>query len=285
MLEAAVAFVGGLLSLLSPCSALLLPAFFAYAFPSRGQLLLRTGVFYLGLVTLLVPIGLGVGGLGTLFLEQRTELSLVAGLLLVAIGAYQLVVGGFEVPGARRIQGLAFGASGESLASTYVLGLVYGVGGFCSGPLLGGVLTIASTSGGAAQGAALLAVFGLGMAAPLFVLALAWDRLGTAGRGRLRGREVQVGPFRRHLAVLISSVMFILLGLGFMAFQGGNALGAVYEGAGLGDLALVAELAVQELAGRAPGLLLAAVLAPIVVWALLAWRIRPPQRSAREEQP
>ncbi len=47
-IEAMVAFAGGVLSLLSPCSALLLPAFFAYAFPSRGQLVLRTGVFYLG---------------------------------------------------------------------------------------------------------------------------------------------------------------------------------------------------------------------------------------------
>ena len=39
-IEAVVAFAGGVLSLLSPCSALLLPAFFAYAFPSRGQLVL-----------------------------------------------------------------------------------------------------------------------------------------------------------------------------------------------------------------------------------------------------
>ena len=120
-----MAFVGGVLSLLSPCSALLLPAFFAYAFPSRGQLLLRTLVFYLGLITLLVPIGLGIGALGSLFLERRAELSLIAGLLLIGIGAYQLAIGGFELPGASRLQGRSFGVSGESLATTYVLGLVY----------------------------------------------------------------------------------------------------------------------------------------------------------------
>ena len=40
MVEASflASFLGGLLSLLSPCSALLLPAFFAYAFQSRGEL-------------------------------------------------------------------------------------------------------------------------------------------------------------------------------------------------------------------------------------------------------
>jgi len=43
------AFLGGVLTLLSPCSALLLPAFFAYAFASRSRLLGRTAVFYAGL--------------------------------------------------------------------------------------------------------------------------------------------------------------------------------------------------------------------------------------------
>ncbi|CAN5391799.1 hypothetical protein BH23ACT7_BH23ACT7_20540 [soil metagenome] len=187
--EALVAFAGGGLSLLSSCSALLLPAFFAYAFPSRGQLVLRTGVFYLGLLTLFIPLGLGLGAIGSLFLERRAELSLIAGLLLIAIGSFQLVVGGFELPGAGRISGCRFGASGESLAASYALGLVYGIGGFCSGPLLGGVLTIAGASGGALDGALLLATFAAGMAAPLLILALLWERLGVAGRGRLRGRR------------------------------------------------------------------------------------------------
>jgi cytochrome c biogenesis protein CcdA len=44
------AFFGGILSLLSPCSALLLPAFFAYAFQSRKDLLTKTAIFYLGLL-------------------------------------------------------------------------------------------------------------------------------------------------------------------------------------------------------------------------------------------
>lgn len=274
MIEAVVAFIGGVLSLFSPCSALLLPAFFAYAFPSRGQLVLRTGVFYLGLITLLVPIGLGVGAIGSLFLERRAELSIIAGLLLIGIGAYQLAVGGFEIPGASRLQGRSFGVSGESLAATYVLGLVYGIGGFCSGPLLGGVLTIAGASGGALSGALLLAIFGLGMVTPLFILALAWERLGASGRGRLRGREIQVGPVRRHVSVVISSVLFIVLGIAFIAFQGGNALGSIYEALGAADVALQIESRVRDLATRAPLLLAALVVLPITALLAIAIRVR-----------
>ncbi len=271
-IEAVVAFAGGVLSLLSPCSALLLPAFFAYAFPSRGQLVLRTGIFYLGLITLLVPIGLGIGAFGSLFLERRTELSIVAGLLLVAIGVYQLAVGGFEIPGAARLQGRTFGVSGESLAATYVLGLVYGIGGFCSGPLLGGVLTIAGASGGAATGAALLAIFGLGMAAPLFLLALVWGRLGSTGRGRLRGREIQLGPIRRHSSILASSLLFVVLGIAFVAFQGGNALGSAYDALGAADLSLRIESAVHDLASQSPLILLAIVVAPVTLAVAVALR-------------
>jgi len=63
-------FLGGLLSLLSPCSALLLPAFFAYAFQSRGVLVGRTAVFYLGLCATLVPLGMGISAVGSLVYWQ-----------------------------------------------------------------------------------------------------------------------------------------------------------------------------------------------------------------------
>ena len=57
------AFLGGILTLISPCSALLLPAFFAYAFDGFGKLVSRTGLFYLGLCITLVPLGAGLGKL------------------------------------------------------------------------------------------------------------------------------------------------------------------------------------------------------------------------------
>jgi cytochrome c biogenesis protein CcdA len=272
-IETVIAFAGGVLSLLSPCSALLLPAFFAYAFPSRGQLLLRTGVFYLGLLTLFVPLGLGLGALGSLFLEHRTELAMVAGLLLIAIGSFQLLVGGFELPGAGRVQRRGFGVTSESAAATYVLGLVYGIGGFCSGPLLGGVLTIAGASGGAIAGAFLLAIFAAGMAAPLFVLALAWDRLGAMGRSHLRGREIQIGPLRRHSSVVVSSFLFIGLGVAFIVFQGSNALGGAYQALGASDLALTIESGVRDLAARAPLALLLVVGVPLAAILIIAARM------------
>lgn len=70
------AFLGGVLTLLSPCSVMLLPAFFSYAFSSPRQLLSRTGIFYLGLITTLVPLGVLAGTLGSYVNQHVSHSSL-----------------------------------------------------------------------------------------------------------------------------------------------------------------------------------------------------------------
>ena len=272
--ELPIAFAGGTLALLSPCSALLIPAFFAYAFPSRGQLMLRTAIFLAGLATVLIPVGLGVGALGSLILERRAEVTLVAGLLLIAIGAYQLLIGGFEVPGTAGLMGRV---SGDSAIATFALGAVYGIAGFCAGPILGGVLTIAATSGGAVTGGALLFVYALGMAVPLFVLALLWERIGPWARSHVSAGEWRLGRWSRPRVTVISSLMFIALGVVFIVFQGSNALTGVYESFGASDLSAELETAIGG-AIRDRGELamggLAALLGLLVIVALVLRRRR-----------
>src|SRR5918999_452098 len=124
-------FLGGLLSLLSPCSALLLPAFFAYAFQSRGELVGRTAVFYLGLCATLVPLGMGISAVSELVYGHRSTLITVSGLLIIAFGVLQLLGGGFTFGPVERLRG---GVKGSSLVATFSLGAVYGFAGFCSGP-------------------------------------------------------------------------------------------------------------------------------------------------------
>src|SRR5215208_743812 len=180
-------FLGGLLSLLSPCSALLLPAFFAYAFQSRGVLVGRTAVFYLGLCATLVPLGMGISAVSSLVYGHRSTLITVSGLIIITFGVIQALGGGFAFGPIERLRG---GISGSSLLATFCLGAVYGFAGFCSRPILGAVLTVAATSGSALRGAGLLATYAAGMAAPLFLMALLWDRLDLGHRRWLRGRWI-----------------------------------------------------------------------------------------------
>lgn len=216
------AFIGGMLALLSPCSALLLPAFFASTVGARLQLLAHGAVFYLGLVITLVPFGLGIGALGTLFLEQRGLVIAVTSVVLIALGVLQALGFGFDVskalPGTAKLQKRA--AAGKGFVRTLLLGAVGGVAGFCAGPILGAVLTLAMGQGNAWSAGALLAVYGAGMVMPLVAIAALWEKLGTRGQRLLRGRTIVILGRRMHTTSLITGLLIIAVGLLFWFTNG-----------------------------------------------------------------
>ncbi|MEU0373977.1 cytochrome c biogenesis CcdA family protein [Streptomyces sp. NPDC006283] len=215
------AFLGGLLALISPCSALLLPAFFAYSIDSTGRLLARTGIFYAGLATTLVPLGAAGSFAGRLFYGHRDLLVAVGGWTIIALGVAQILGMGFA---SRRLAAVSGRIRPTTAVSVYALGLVYGLAGFCAGPILGSVLTVAALSGSPVYGGLLLAVYALGMAVPLFVLALLWERFDLGRRGWLRGRALRWARFELHTTSLLSGLFFIALGTVFLAFDGTTAL-------------------------------------------------------------
>lgn len=218
------AFLGGLFSLVSPCSALLLPSFFGYAFGGARRLVNRTALFYLGLLLVLVPLGAGVGAIGSLVTQYRGVVTTVGGLLLILFGLLAIFGRGFSfLPSGAT----AKAAGGTGRLSVVVLGAVYGLAGFCSGPLLGAVLTFAIAGGSPAYGGLLMATYGLGMAAPLFLLALLWTRFDLGSRRWLRGKEVRLGPVRTHMTSLISGAVFIAIGLLFVFTEGTANLGSI----------------------------------------------------------
>jgi len=242
-------FLGGLLSLLSPCSALLLPAFFAYAFQSSSELVGRTVVFYLGLCATLVPLGMGISAVSALVYGHRSTLITVSGLVIITFGVVQMLGGGFAFGPVERLRGRI---KGDSLVATFFLGAVYGFAGFCSGPILGAVLTVAASSGSALRGAGLLATYAAGMAAPLFLMALLWDRLDLGHRRWLRGTEVPLGRFRFHTTNLVSGLMFVAIGILFIAFEGTSALEGLYASGGATDLAFAVERWVSGVSESVP---------------------------------
>ncbi|MEV1052560.1 cytochrome c biogenesis CcdA family protein [Streptomyces sp. NPDC049887] len=216
------AFLGGLLALLSPCSALLLPAFFAYSIDTTSRLIARTCVFYAGLATTLVPLGAAGSFAGRLFYGHRDLLVAVGGWLIIVLGVAQLAGLGFT---SRRLAEAGGRIRPTTALSVYALGAVYGLAGFCAGPILGSVLTVAALSGSPAYGGLLLAVYALGMAVPLFVLALLWERYDLSRRRWLRGRPLRIaGRFELHSTSALSGLFFIVLGTVFLVFDGTTAL-------------------------------------------------------------
>lgn len=258
------AFLGGLLALLSPCGALLLPAFFSCAFDRRSQLLARTGVFYLGLLTTLVPLGVSASA-ATVFVRSHQETVMtVAGIAIVVLGLVTAFGGGFVL----------FRRSGESAVtqtnpmSIYTLGLAYGLTGFCTGPILGSILVLAAAGGQPVRGGLLLAIYGLGMVVPLVVLALTWGSIGQRVNRWLRGRTVRLGRLTFHSTSLISGLVLVAVGV-FMVVNGGNLV----ESNTLALAGARAEEWATNLGGRVPdGLLAVIAFIAAGAWLFVAWR-------------
>jgi cytochrome c biogenesis protein CcdA len=272
------AFLGGVLSLFAPCSALLLPAFFAYAFTSRTQLIGRTILFLAGLCTIFVPLGLGASLLAAALIDHRQTTIVVAGLLLIGFGTMALVGQGFG------LLSPSLGArfqTGHGVVATYGTGLVYGISGFCSGPLLGAVLTVAGSAASPLLGAALLCTYSLGVAAPLFVLAWFWDQHQLGRRAWLRGKLLRIGRYEIFSTNLLAGGIFIILGVSFIALQGASVLSIYYADLGLDELSFRAQLWISTRLAPVPDLIwalgVAVVIGMLYVWR--RWLERPHRRS------
>lgn len=289
------ALVGGLLTLLSPCSVMLLPAFFAYAFTSPGRLLARTGVFYLGLLTTLVPLGVLAGSLGAVVAQHRTTLVTVAASLVIALGVVQVLGIPLTLPGMRSRTTAAAGpqpsvgaqvgaqvgarptataaSDRTTTASVYLLGTVYGLAGVCAGPVLGSVLVLAATGGDPLLGGVTLAVFALGMVAPLLVLAALWSRAPWV-RALVRPRTVHLGPVTTTWTQLVGGILGIGIGVLLIVTQGTASLTGVL---GAADQAAL-EASVLRAASAIPDITLVgvAVVALAAAWAVHAVRARRP---------
>ncbi|MFG2893150.1 cytochrome c biogenesis CcdA family protein [Streptomyces sp. NPDC048248] len=265
------AFLGGALALLSPCSALLLPAFFAYSLAHPGRLLARTGVFYLGLATTLVPLGAASTAAGRLLNGHRGLLIAVGGCLVIALGLAQILGLGFA---SKRAQAAAAKITPRSAVSTFLLGCVYGLAGFCAGPILGAVLTVTAVSGSPLYGASMLAVYALGMALPLFLLALLWDRFDLGSRGWLRGRALTLGKLRLHTTSVLSGLFFIGVGVLFLLFNGTGALPGILDA----DAEFRVEEWVAGVGNGVPDFVLVAVVALVVAGVLGRIALRPAKK-------
>lgn len=257
------AFLGGVLALLSPCSALLLPSFFAYSFQQPGRLLLRTSLFYLGLASTLVPLGVGSSFASRLFYGHRGTLITFAGWTIIVLGAVQMAGGGFSFKSAQRAQSRI---KVQSNTSVFALGAVYGLAGFCSGPILGSVLMVASTSSTPIFGGALLAVYALGMSAPLFLLALLWDRFKLGSSRWLRGRDIKLGRVHLHSTSLISGLLFIGIGVLFLRYNGTAGITGLLDGSGFSNFDYRAQQWIQTLSHNLDWVVFLTIGISSIVW-------------------
>ena len=206
-----VAFAAGLLSFLSPCVLPLIPSYVGFltgmsveeAERRRGTAVLHGLWFVAGFSLVFVLLGAAASALGQLLRDYQVWVGRIGGVLLILFGIYLLgVLRPAFLMREWRVQlahkPLGYFGSG-------IVGFTFGAAWTpCIGPILGGILTLAATQTGLAQGMGLLAVYALGLAIPFLVTALALDRF-----------LVWFQRFRPYIVWVdrVAGAMLILLGI------------------------------------------------------------------------
>jgi cytochrome c-type biogenesis protein len=146
----------------------------------------------------LIVLGLSLAGILRIPALERTWRPLdagAAGSLATTTGSIALAPpsSGGQPSAADRLGGRMVGSSGGLLASLG-LGAIFAIGWTpCIGIILGGILTMAATSGTVAQGTLLLIAYCLGLGLPFVAIALALDRAPGLLRPLVRhGRTVSL---------------------------------------------------------------------------------------------
>ena len=210
------AFVAGLVSISSPCVLPLLPSYLGFISSVPGaelgdvahrSRLTRTAVaFVVGFTLVFIVLGATASLLGSLLLRNLTLVTRIAGGAIIVLGLSSLGV--IRVPFLARERRIDVVARPPMRFRGLLVGAAFGLGWTpCIGPVLASILTVAATSSSVAGGAALLAIYSVGLGIPFIALARGYGRAHTT-----------LSWVRRHgLAVQrVGGLMMIAVGVGYV---------------------------------------------------------------------
>ena len=226
-----VAFIAGIAALFAPCCiTVLLPAYLGSIFRQKRTVFLMTFVFFLGLLVVFLPLGLGVAGLGQLFSEYHDLIFFIGGLFLLFLGASILLGMHFSLP---------FSASRSTkirgAGSVFVLGVFSGFATLCCAPVLAGVLALSILPGSIFWGGMYSIAYVLGITTPLFVIAYFLDKTDFTKKFSIFKKQIlyKIGGkmISLTLADILSGTTFAFMGILilYLAFTGQLAMSSKYQ--------------------------------------------------------
>jgi len=174
-----VAFVAGVVSISSPCCLPLLPGYLGYltgldlkgAADARRRVVSAAALFVSGFTVVFVALGATASELGAVVFAYRPGLARLAGVVILLMGLILVAEGRIGLLSRGGSWSRGWGAG--RLWAAAPLGAAFAITWTpCIGPVLGAILTLASSTESVAQGATLLLAYSLGLAVPFLALSL-----------------------------------------------------------------------------------------------------------------
>ena len=208
-----VALAGGVLSFLSPCVLPLVPSYLSFVTGmsledlqggvDRRATFMHSLLFVLGFSIIFIALGASASFLGSFLYNYKVWIARVGGAVIIVLGLH--LTGVFKIAPLLRERRVHVNDKPGGYLGTIGVGAAFGAGWTpCIGPILGSILTLASTQDTVWAGVSLLSVYSLGLAIPFLISALALDLFLSA-----------FSRFRRFLPAVEkgAGVMLIILGL------------------------------------------------------------------------
>ncbi len=216
-----IGFLGGVLSLLSPCSGVLLPSFFALIFKSKKSLFLNTLFFSLGVLILALPLGIGSAFIFSFFLKWGKILFKSLGIFFILVSLLTLI-GSNLLPHLNFLQKARF--KKYNYLSSFSFGFISALSlGTCSGPILGAIATLAGSSQSRFFATILMFFYTLGILTPFLLIAFGVDKSNYLKKIFVKGKLLKISIGSKvifiHSTNIISALLFLFLGIIFYFYS------------------------------------------------------------------
>ena len=206
------AFIAGVAALFAPCCiTVLLPSYLASIFREKYKVFLMTFLFFLGVLTVFLPLGLGAAALGSLFQRYHNVIFSLGGVMLISLGLFMLLSKHISLPW--HINPVL---KKHNAISVYLLGIFSGIATTCCAPVLAGVLALSILPGSIFWGAIYTLSYVLGMVSPLFILSLFLDKFDFTKKLMRVRKPLMLKIFGQQIELawseLVAGVIFVAMG-------------------------------------------------------------------------
>ena len=211
-----IALLAGILSFLSPCVLPLVPGYVSLmsgvsidrlkeggsASHARSAVIFNSLAFNAGLSVIFLALGATAGLVGATILNNMW-VRIIGGVIIIAFGLQ--LIGLLKIGALYKDTRFFSDDKPRGMFGSFTLGIAFAAGWTpCIGPILGGIIGLAATSGGWRSGLVLSAFYSAGLAIPFLLTGLGINQfLGFYGK------------FRKHLhkVEVVSGVILIVVGL------------------------------------------------------------------------
>ncbi|HEX9543977.1 MAG TPA: cytochrome c biogenesis protein/redoxin [Pyrinomonadaceae bacterium] len=217
-----IAFLAGVLSFLSPCVLPLVPGYISLmsgvsidrlkeggsSTNARRAVIFNSLAFNAGLSVIFLALGTTAGLIGAAIINN-IWVRVIGGLIIIAFGLQ--LIGLLKISTLYKDTRFFSNEKPRGALGSFTLGIAFAAGWTpCIGPILGGIIGLAATSGGWRSGLLLSAFYSAGLAVPFLLTGLGINQF-----------LAFYGKFRKHLhkVEVVSGVVLILVGLLVMSGQ------------------------------------------------------------------